>query len=315
MKKILITGGSGTVGQAFIKNNYNKYIFTSYSRNEKSQVALKRKFPKVEIILGSVENKYDLSNVIYKFKPDIIIHSAALKHVDTAEKQPIELVKSNILGTKNIIDASKEFDIPITIGISTDKACNPKNLYGYSKLLMERMFLEANNNKTKFSCTRFGTVAGSNGSVIPYWLNQKEQKQSLNITHKEMKRLMITTDECSEIISETIIETENSDGGFVLTKKMKSVKLFELAKLISNELKIVGLRDGEELYEDLVSESEIDNTYVYGEYVKIFNKKSQDVTSRIKRPISSETSPFMDNNEMKKLIKMVQNNLIDKKIY
>ena len=102
MENLLITGGSGTVGFSFIKNNFNNYNIYSYSRNEKSQVALKRSFPKIEIILGSVEDKYSLNNAFAKAKPQIVIHAAALKHVDTAEKQPIEMVKSNIIGTKNI---------------------------------------------------------------------------------------------------------------------------------------------------------------------------------------------------------------------
>lgn len=315
MKKVIITGGSGTVGQAFIKNNYDKYKFVSFSRNEKSQVALKRKFPKVDIILGSVEDKNHYSNLVYKVRPEIIIHSAALKHVDTAEKQPIELVKSNIIGSKNIIDISKEFEIPITIGISTDKACNPKNLYGFSKLLMEKMFLEANNKTTKFSCTRFGNVAGSNGSVIPYWLNQKDQGIPLNITHIEMRRLMITPEECSEIINFTILETEKSDGGFVMSKLMKSVKLFDLAKLISENINIIGLRDGEELDEDLVNENEIENSLIIGDYVKILNHKNEKLNLRIKKPISSKTSEFMGIDELKMLISVVKENIVDKKIY
>ena len=132
---------------------------------------------------------------------------------------------------------------------------------------MEKMFLEANNLKTKFSCTRFGNVAGSNGSVIPYWLNQNDQGIPLNITHVN-GRLMITPEECSEIINNTIIETQNSDGGFVMSKLMKSVKLFELAKLISEDINVIGLRDGEELDEDLVSENEIENSYIQGIMLK-----------------------------------------------
>ena len=151
MKKIFITGGSGTVGRCFIEHNSKKYKIYSYSRNEKSQVALKRSFPGVEIILGSVENKISLQNAILSVMPDIIIHAAALKHVDSAEKQPNEMVNSNIIGSKNIIELSKEMNVPITIGISTDKACDPNNLYGYSKLIMERMFIEANNKKIYFA--------------------------------------------------------------------------------------------------------------------------------------------------------------------
>ena len=132
---------------------------------------MKRSFPQVEIILGSVEDKINLENAVLKVKPDIIIHAAALKHVDTSEKQPIEMVNSNIIGSKNIIEVSKKVNVPITIGISTDKACNPNNLYGYSKLIMERMFMEANNINNIFCCTRFGNVAGSNGSV-----NKKNEK-------------------------------------------------------------------------------------------------------------------------------------------
>ena len=126
-------------GINFIEFNINKYKIYSYSRNEKAQVALKRAYPSVEIILGSVEDKFNLENVIIKIKPDIIIHTAALKHVDSAEKQPLELVKSNIIGSKNIIDLSKGLNVPITIGISTDKACIPTNLYGYSKSIIKNV--------------------------------------------------------------------------------------------------------------------------------------------------------------------------------
>ena len=191
MEKIIITGGSGTVGSSFIKNNYKNSEIYSFSRNEKAQIALKRNFPSIKIVLGSVEDRFDINNAIAKIKPNIVIHAAALKHVDTAEKQPIEMVKSNIIGSKNIIEACKEFNIPITVGISTDKACNPKNLYGFSKTIMERMFLEANDRKNIFCCTRFGNVAGSNGSVIPFWLNCKINNKPLPVTDSRMTRLMI----------------------------------------------------------------------------------------------------------------------------
>ena len=168
MEKLLITGGTGTVGRSFIENNIEKYEIYSYSRNEKSQVALKRMFPQVKIILGCIGDKTSFQNTVHQISPKIVIHAAALKHVDSAEKHPREMVKINIIGSKNIVDTSIKYNIPITIGISTDKACKPKNLYGYSKYIMERMFLEANNGKNIFCCTRFGNVSGSNGSVIPF---------------------------------------------------------------------------------------------------------------------------------------------------
>ena len=140
MKKIFITGGSGTIGSSFIKKYYNEYKFFSYSRNEKMQVALKRQFSEVGIILGSVEDKMSLINAIRKSNPDIIIHAAALKHVDTAEINPIQAVKSNIIGSLNVIDAAFDCNIKTTIGISTDKACSPDSNYGHTKSLMEQMF-------------------------------------------------------------------------------------------------------------------------------------------------------------------------------
>jgi len=308
MEKILITGGSGTVGHSFIKNNLKKYKIFSYSRNEKAQIALKRSFPEIDVILGSVEDKHDLNNAVAKVKPGIVIHAAALKHVDTAEKQPIEMVKSNIIGSKNIIEASKENNIPITVGISTDKACNPKNLYGYSKTMMEKMFLEANNSKNIFCCTRFGNVAGSSGSVIPFWLNRNKIKKVLPVTDIRMTRLMLNYDEVSEIIEECIKEAKNNNGGFVLSKLMKKVELIRLAKSISNEINIVGLRPGEELYEDLISESELEFTELKGDYIFLRNEINQNKSSRLKNSISSKDALGMTDQEILEMIEIVKKN-------
>ena len=129
------------------------------------------------------------------------------------------MVKINIIGSKNIVDTSIKYNIPITIGISTDKACKPKNLYGYSKYIMERMFLEANNGKNIFCCTRFGNVSGSNGSVIPFWLNKQWNREPLPVTDKAMNRLMISRKESSEIIERCIHEAKCNNGGFILSKK------------------------------------------------------------------------------------------------
>ena len=177
-----------------------------------------------------------LDNYIKKIKPDIIIHAAAMKHVDSAEKHPYEMVKSNIIGSKNIVDVAKENNIPITIGISTDKACSPKSLYGYSKRIMEKMFLEANTSVTRFCCTRFGNIAGSNGSVIPFWLNEHRSGNPLEITSKKMTRLMISKNEASEIVSKCIEFVEKYDDGYILSKKMKKVAVIDIANNISNNI-------------------------------------------------------------------------------
>tara|TARA_B100000686_G_scaffold256214_1_gene267833 strand:- start:32 stop:979 length:948 start_codon:yes stop_codon:yes gene_type:complete len=308
VKKIFITGGSGTVGSSFIQQNINKYKIYSYSRNEKSQVALKRTFPKVEIILGSVEDEFNLENSIRLVKPDIIIHAAALKHVDSAEKQPIEMVKSNIVGSKNIIEISTKTNVPITIGISTDKACNPNNLYGYSKKIMEKMFIEANNEKNIFCCTRFGNVAGSNGSVIPFWLNCKNQGKPLPLTDENMTRLMLDGKEVSSIIERCIYECEQKSGGFILSKMMKKILLKDLANKISDKIELVGLRPGEELMESLISEEELIFTRVDKDYIFILNRENTDKTTRLKNPLSSSNATKMSDTELINLVEYVREN-------
>jgi UDP-N-acetylglucosamine 4,6-dehydratase/5-epimerase len=315
MKKIFITGGSGTVGSLFIEKNIKKYKLYSYSRNEKSQVALKRRFPDVEIILGSVEDKFNLENAIIKIKPDIIIHAAALKHVDTAEKQPIEMVKSNIIGSKNIIEIAKKTNVPITIGVSTDKACNPNNLYGYSKLLMERMFMEANNENNIFCCTRFGNVAGSSGSVIPFWINCKNQGKSLPLTNEIMTRLMINGEEVANIIEKCIDEAEKKVGGFTLTKTMKKVVLKDLAKMISDKIEIVGIRPGEELFENLISENELKFTRVDNNFIFILKDENTNHSTRIKSTFSSESAEKMSEIELENLINYVEETMNNSMIY
>ena len=315
MKKVFITGGSGTVGINFIEFNFNKYEIYSYSRNEKAQVALKRAYPSVEIILGSVEDKLNLENVITKIKPDIIIHTAALKHVDSAEKQPLEMVKSNIIGSKNIIDLSKGVNVPITIGISTDKACNPTNLYGYSKSIMEKMFVEANNEKNIFCCTRFGNVAGSNGSVIPFWLNCKKQNKPLPLTSETMTRMMINGKEVASLIEKCILEAEKKSGGFILSKFMKKVEMNQLAKQISNKIEIIGLRPGEELDENLISNKELRYTRVEKDFIFIENKENPNKKSQLKKPLSSKNAEKMSLTELKSLISYVKNGMINSMSY
>ena len=308
MKKIFITGGSGTVGSSFIEQNINEYKIYSYSRNEKSQVALKRAFPKVEIILGSVEDEFNLENSVRLVKPDIIIHAAALKHVDSAEKQPIEMVKSNIVGSKNIIEVSTKINVPITIGISTDKACNPNNLYGYSKKIMEKMFIEPNNQKNIFCCTRFGNVAGSNGSVIPFWLNCKDQGKALPLTDVNMTRLMLNGEEVSAIIKRSIYECEQKSGGFILSKIMKKVLLKDLANEISDKIELIGLRPGEELMESLISEEELMFTRIDKDYIFILDRENTDRTTRLKSPLSSSNATKMTNSELRNLVEYVKEN-------
>lgn len=318
MKKIFITGGTGTVGKAFISMYYKKFNFFSFARNEKQQVALKRLFPKIEIIIGAVENLSLLSSELFKIKPDVIIHAAALKHVDTAEKQPSQAVLSNIIGSYNIIQGSIHAGTKTIIGISTDKACNPDNVYGQSKFLMEKMFLEADNKYNKFVCCRFGNVAWSNGSVIPLWLSQKSNNLPLTLTDKRMTRLMFSQEDAAKLIYKCLKESKYKSG-FILSKKMKNVNMYKMAKLISNNIKISGIRPGEVLHEDLISTKELPFTIVDKDYVYINKKKNNNHKKRLKKKLSSENSIEMNQNEMKKIITNVSltgsKKLIDERRY
>lgn len=308
MKKVLITGGSGTVGTAFIKEFYNTYQFISYSRNEKKQVSLKRNFEEVQVCLGSVEDKHDLINTFLKVKPDIVIHTAALKHVDTGEKQPAQAVKVNILGSLNVIEASRIADVPTTIGISTDKACSSTSVYGYTKSLMERLFLEADDEKNRFLCCRFGNVAGSHGSVIPFWFNLAKAKKPLLLTDPNMNRFMFSPRESAHLIHKAIEMVKEQRSGCILTKKIKSVNMLELAKCISPNIEIVGKRPGENLNETLVCNDEIPFTYDEGDYVSI--KRHPNLgKNRLMQELSSLTAKRTNQKEIRGLISSVEDYL------
>ena len=311
MKKIFITGGTGTVGRAFIDKFYNDYKFYSFARNEKQQVALKRAYPKVEIIMGGVENKSLLKNEISKSNPDIIIHAAALKHVDTAEKQPTQAVLSNIIGSYNLIESAIECGVKLTVGISTDKACTPDDIYGQSKHIMERMFMEVDSHKNKFVCCRFGNVAWSNGSVIPFWLSLEKEKKPLPLTDANMTRLMFSKGEAATLIQNTILFS-SSEGGFICSKKMKTVNMGELAAVISDKIDIVGCRPGEKLYEDLIAQKEIPYTYVKDDYILIKKNTNPDLSGRLVNMLSSKNAEKMSQSEMRDLVREV-NDLFNQK--
>ena len=312
MKKVFITGGSGTVGSAFIKKYYKKYKFYSYSRNEKMQVALKRRFSNIEVILGTIEDENLLISEMHKIKPDIIIHMAALKHVDTAEKQPSQAISINLLGSSNVVKAAKICDVPLTVGISTDKACQPDCVYGYTKLLMEKLFLDADNKKNKFVCCRFGNVAGSHGSVIPYWLSLKANKQKLKLTDPRMNRLMFSQDNAAKLIEKSIeIVFERKNSGFILSEKMKNVNMYELAKIISDEIEIVGSRPGEKLNEFLISQKELERTSLLeaGKYIILEKQKTDNLKGRLTSVLSSNTAEQMQQQEIKDMVDNVHKEL------
>ena len=271
--KVLITGGTGTVGKAVIKQNDNEYI--NVSRNEEKIAELKREFPEVKSYVGNIEDKGLLLRVFKDVKPDVVIHAAAMKHIDLMETNPIAGCNINVMGSLNVVEASVINDVPITIGVSTDKACLSESVYGASKYLMERVFMNSNNDTNRFSLTRFANVAHSNGSVLPFWLKLKQEGKPLKLTDPDMNRLIFTQEDAANLINRTIKFTKENGGGFVKSYKMKCVNMLDLAKFISDDVQIIGKRPGEKTDEDLISEREITRTYIHGNDIHIKMKENQ----------------------------------------
>ena len=306
MKKILITGGTGTVGKSFIKQYYDDYEFYSISRNETGIADLKQLFPKVTCYIGNICDQDHMINLFCKIKPDIVIHTAAVKHINLAEENPSSAIEINIVGSLNIAKASIRANVPLTVGVSTDKACNPDSIYGYSKRMMETMFMQYHNNTTKFVCTRFANVANSSGSVIPFWASESEKGNALKLTDPDMNRLMFSKKESAELIHTAIDHGLFGLGelnSFILCKIMKNVNLLELAKLLSDqEVEIIGKRPGEKLNEILISEKELPNTVVIKDYVFILHDPEEIEGLNLRKEHSSVTAESMTINEMKELV-------------
>ena len=297
--KVLITGGTGTVGKSLIQLNDNEYI--NVSRNEEKIAELKREHPSVKSYVGNVEDKGLLLRVFKDVKPDVVVHAAAMKHIDLMEKNPIAGCHINVMGSLNVVEASIINDVPITVGISTDKACLAESVYGASKYLMERVFMNSNNDTNRFALTRFANVAHSAGSVLPFWLKLKKEGKPLKLTGKDMNRLIFTQKDAAQLIKRTISWTELHGGGFVKSYKMKCVNMFDLAKVVSSDIEIIGRRPGEKNDEDLVSKNEVDRTYLYGHDIHI-RMEENDGDNKLTEPYNSKTAQNMSEDEMRELV-------------
>lgn len=278
-KVVLITGGTGSFGKKFarkILEDFNPRKVIVYSRDEYKQYLMQQEFekhlPKMRFFIGDVRDR----NRLYRAFDgvDIVIHAAALKHVPLMEYNPIEAVKTNIQGAENIIDAAIDRGVEKVIALSTDKAVNPVNLYGATKLVSDKLFIAANsyvgNRNTTFAIVRYGNVAGSRGSVIPYFLRLvKEGKRELPITDFRMTRFWITLKEGVELVLKAIKEAA---GGEIFVAKIPSFKVVDLARAICPKcrLKEVGIRPGEKLHEIMITEEDARSTYEYDDYFIIY---------------------------------------------
>lgn len=303
MKKVLLLGGTGTIGSSFIERYYNEYEFYNISRSEEHIAELTRKFPNVKSFVGNIINQDYLIATFQKVRPDVVVHAAAMKHIDLAEKNPSQAARINVAGSLNVINASIRTKVPITVGISTDKACGPESIYGYTKFMMERMFLEHFTEETKFVCTRFANVAHSKGSVIPIWKSLVKEGKPLRLTSPDMNRLMFSKQAASDLIQEAILAAQNSSTPFILSKIMKNVNMLELAKCISDDVEIVGMRPGERLNEALIGDNEVPFTYVDGDYVYIYDQQ-QSKENNLSGPHTSILAENMNTQELENLVNL-----------
>jgi UDP-N-acetylglucosamine 4,6-dehydratase (inverting) len=274
-KTILITGGTGSFGNTFVPMTlakYNPKKIIIYSRDEMKQWEMAKKFvgdDRVRFFIGDVRDKERLYRALDGV--DFVVHAAATKIVPTAEYNPFECIKTNILGAMNLIDACIDKGVQRCVALSTDKASSPVNLYGATKLASDKVFVAGNSyagkQNTRFSVVRYGNVMGSRGSVIPFFLTQKE-KGVLPITDDRMTRFMITLEQGVELVWHAF---EDSVGGEIYVKKIPSMKVVDVAKAVdpAAEQKIIGIRPGEKLHEQMISPEDSFYTYEYKEHFKI----------------------------------------------
>ena len=321
-KSILITGGTGSFGKEFVKQILLKYPkikkLVIYSRDELKQFEMslvynEKKYPGIRYFLGDIRDLGRLNLALQNI--DIIVHAAALKHVTAAEYNPFEFVKTNIIGSQNIVDACLNNNVSNVIALSTDKAVAPANLYGATKLCSDKIFISANNVKgsrnLKFSVVRYGNVFGSRGSVVPLFLDQ-QKKGKFNITDKRMTRFNITLKDSVDMVLWSI---KNNIGSEIFVPKLDSYRILDLASAIDPKCKLnyTGIKIGEKIHEELIVKNENNFLIDIGKYYafiedpdisKKFLKKFKS-SKIIKGGIdydSGSNKKFLSVKDLKKLI-------------
>ena len=321
---ILITGGTGSFGQAMTKHlcdrikNIKRLVI--FSRDELKQSKMQEKFPQkkypfIRFFIGDVRDEKRITRALKGI--DIVIHAAALKQVVSGEYNPFEVINTNIIGAQNVIEACLNTNVKKVVALSSDKASSPLNLYGATKLCADKLFIAANNytgkKKLSFSVVRYGNVMGSRGSVIPLFIKQKE-KGILSITDKEMTRFNITMTESINLVIWTI---QNSYGADIIVPKIPSYRIIDVVKSICENCKIqiIGKRPGEKLHEEMISSEESSNTISTKKYYIILQQNNHAQKKYYNKKLFSKSLPknfsynsksnsiFLSVADLKKLIK------------
>ncbi len=321
-KKILITGGTGSLGQALTRRFLKADVDTIriFSRNENKQITMESQFndDRLRFFIGDVRDLTRLQRALEDV--DILFHAAALKHVPVIEYNPFEGIKTNVIGTQNVIEACLHEDVEIAVGVGTDKAVSPLNTYGATKLLMEKLFVTANyylnpkRHRTKFVSLRYGNVLGSSGSVVPKFIDQIRTQKKITLTSKNMTRFNITMDEALDFILDSTIKGK---GGEIFVPKIRAYSIMDLIDALSEllgDVKIedIPIRPGEKLQEVLINEHEMrftwenDSNYIITSpnFTEDEIKKKYPNMKKIQStsPYSSDTAKKISKDELKQII-------------
>ena len=315
-KKVLITGGTGSLGIALTKRLLQENVDTIriFSRNENKQLEMDSKFhdDRLRFLLGDVRDYNRLTRAFEDI--DIVFHAAALKHVPIIEYNPFEAIKTNVMGSQNVIDACLEEDVEKAICVGTDKAVSPLNTYGATKLLMEKLFITASNylkkerHKTKFIALRYGNVLGSSGSVIPKFINQIKNNEKITITNSNMTRFSISIDEALDFILKA---TEIGKGSEIFVPKLRAYSLMDVKDALFDLLgktdeQIVGIRPGEKLHEILINNDEMNYCWEYQEMYMIVDpslRRFISLTNELPEKKKIENMKVYSSNNVQKIPK------------
>jgi UDP-N-acetylglucosamine 4,6-dehydratase (inverting) len=317
-KTILITGGTGSFGKMFtsvLLKEHNPRSIRIYSRGELLQWEMQQKFSdeRLRFLIGDVRDERRLSRAMNGV--DIVVHAAAMKQVPASEYNPMEAVKTNIDGTNNLINSAIDNNVQKVIALSTDKAVHPVNLYGATKMVAEKLFVQGNSyagsRGTRFSCVRYGNVIGSRGSIIPLILEQKKQGK-ITITDKRMTRFWLTLEQGAQFVAKC---TELMHGGEIFIPKIPSMRLMDLANALAPniEIEVIGIRPGEKIHEIMITDDESRHAKDMGDFfivepeLKFWDKQHTKQGKSLPdgfRYSSDNNSVFLTHNDLKKLIKI-----------
>ena len=306
-KSILVTGGTGSFGQKFVEfalKELSPKKLVVFSRDELKQFDMSSKFPEskypcMRYFIGDVRDRNRVMRALSGI--DMVVHASAMKQIVAAEYNPTECIATNVLGAQNIIDAAIENGVQRVVALSTDKAANPINLYGATKLCSDKLFVAANNlsgeQRTRFSVVRYGNVAGSRGSVIPFFKRLvSEGQKTLPITHEDMTRFIITLDQGVRLVANTF---QTMHGGEIIVPKLPSIKITDLIPLLGSGLdyEVTGIRPGEKLHEVMIPEEEVRNSIDMGDHYIIQPNHHWWNVSSFREAVESQGKPMQNMEE------------------